>query len=95
MTFKFATNFCASALNMPILATMYPGALTQTTSKTAEKTRRMRCGRPPWPPCCAPPSGIRVKEVLASGYGMERPLAMEECSTVWRNDCGPVNKGIE
>ena len=81
---------------MPIFATMYPGALTQTTSRTAEKTRRTRCGRPgwdEWPVGCTPPSWNR--EVLASRYGMERSLAMVDCSTVWRNDCGPVTKGME
>ena len=44
MTFRLATNFCISALNMPCRATMYPGRLTHTTSSTASKTSKTR-----WP----------------------------------------------
>jgi hypothetical protein len=42
ITFRLARNFCDSASNMPCRATIYPGRLTQTTSNTASKTRRVR-----------------------------------------------------
>lgn len=44
MTLRLAANFCISALNMPWRATMYPGKLTHTTSRTASNTRSIR-----WP----------------------------------------------
>lgn len=47
-TFRFATNFCLSASNIPCLATMYPGKLTHTTSITASKTSNMRWPRAGW-----------------------------------------------
>ena len=45
LTLRLAANFCISALNMPWRATMYPGRLTQTTSKTASNTSMVRRGR--------------------------------------------------
>ena len=39
---RLARNFWLSASNWPIRAMMYPGRLTQTTSMTASKTRRVR-----------------------------------------------------
>lgn len=47
-TFRFATNFCFSASNMPCLATMYPGSATHTTSITASNTSNMRWPRAGW-----------------------------------------------
>lgn len=54
-TFKLATNFWFSALNMPCRATMYPGKLTQTTSKTASNTSNIRC---PSSGCSGPASNV-------------------------------------
>lgn len=80
MTFKFATNFCAFASNMPSFATMYPGALTQTTSRTASKTRRMRYSSPGWevgPSGCAP-TFRNIDAVFRAREEEDRSLAMND-----------------
>lgn len=45
ITFRLARNFCLSASKWPRRATMYPGKLTQTTSRTASKTSKQRCDK--------------------------------------------------
>lgn len=42
---RLARNFWLSASNWPILAMMYPGALTHTTSMTASKTSSVRLAK--------------------------------------------------
>jgi len=78
ITFKLAANFCISALNMPCLATIYPGKLTHTTSNTASKTSNVRRPNAGWEECGGNFSFPIIAIKLEGWTGCEaKPMAAE------------------
>ena len=94
MTFRLAANFCISALNMPWRATIYPGKLTHTTSKTASKTSKTR-----WRKSGCEECGGGLAAIVNCGEDAEYMtgscrLRREKGELLIRKDAGEVKKDM-